>query len=311
MAHSSMQTTSTILMIRPARFLSNPQTAASNAFQKSNLEAEQAQQDALIEFDAYVNELRQCGVNVLVIDDTVEPHTPDSIFPNNWISFHADGKVVLYPMEAPNRRLERRNAILEKIKKDFAVAEVIDLSTFEEAGHYLEGTGSMIFDHEHKVAYICFSSRSSPTVMQSLSSKIDYRPFWFNSVDRNGKAIYHTNVMMCLGKTLAVICLESIKDTQEKESLIKAMTTSGKKIIDISYEKMAQFAGNMLELSDNKGKPVFAMSRQAWSSLSQEQQSMISSYAKVALAPIDTIERLGGGSARCMIAEIFLPHRTN
>lgn len=304
-----MQTTSNILMIRPARFLSNPQTSQSNAFQKSDIDAQQSQQNALNEFDAYVSELRRCGVNVLVIDDTVEPHTPDSIFPNNWISLHADGKVVLYPMEAPNRRLERCNKVLEKLKQEFAVEEIIDLSGFENTGHFHEGTGTMIFDHDKKMTYICFSSRSSPTVMKSVSEKIDYQSFWFHSVDRHGQPIYHTNVMMCVGKTLAVVCLESIRDQDEKASLVKALTASGKKIIDISYDQLEQFAGNMLELSSRDGEPVFAMSRQAWSALTEDQQATISAYAKVALAPIDTIERLGGGGARCMIAEIFLPRR--
>lgn len=305
-----MQTTSTILMIRPARFLSNPQTSSSNAFQKSDIDHLEAQQNALAEFDAYVGELRRCGVDVLVIDDTVEPHTPDSIFPNNWISLHADGKVVLYPMEAPNRRLERCNKVLERIRQEFAVEEVIDLSGFEQSGQYHEGTGTMIFDHDNKMAYICFSSRSSQTVMKSVSETIDYQSFWFHSVDRHGKPIYHTNVMMCVGKTLAVVCLESIRDQDERTALAQALTARGKKIIDISYDQLERFAGNMLELSSRNGEPVFAMSRQAWSSLTPEQQTTISSYAKVALAPIDTIERLGGGGARCMIAEIFLPRRS-
>ncbi|EEG08066.1 citrulline utilization hydrolase CtlX [Pseudogulbenkiania ferrooxidans] len=304
-----MQTTSTILMIRPARFLSNPQTSPSNAFQKSDIDHQEAQQNALAEFDAYVGELRRCGVDVLVIDDTVEPHTPDSIFPNNWISLHADGKVLLYPMEAPNRRLERNNKVLEKIKHVFAVEEVIDLSGFERVGQYHEGTGTMIFDHDQKMTYVCFSSRSSENVMKAVSETIGYQSFWFHSVDRHGKPIYHTNVMMCVGKTLAVVCLESIRDWNERDALIQALTDSGKEIIDISYDQLEHFAGNMIELSSRNGEPVFALSRQAWSSLTPEQQTAISSYARVALAPIDTIERLGGGGARCMVAEIFLPRR--
>ncbi|BAK77790.1 putative amidinotransferase [Pseudogulbenkiania sp. NH8B] len=304
-----MQTTSTILMIRPARFLSNPQTSPSNTFQKSDIDHQEAQQNALAEFDAYAGELRRCGVDVLVIDDTVEPHTPDSIFPNNWISLHADGKVLLYPMEAPNRRLERNNKVLEKITEAFAVEEVIDLSGFERVGQYHEGTGTMIFDHNQKMAYVCFSSRSSEAVMKAVSETIGYQALWFHSVDRHGKPIYHTNVMMCVGKTLAVVCLESIRDRNERTALVQALTASGKEIIDISYDQLEHFAGNMLELSSRDGEAVFALSRQAWSSLTPEQQTAISSYARVAQAPIDTIERLGGGGARCMIAEIFLPRR--
>jgi len=304
-----MQTTDQVLMIRPARFISNPQTAASNAFQHQQENACQAQASALQEFDAYVDALLGAGVGVTVIEDTPLPHTPDSIFPNNWISCHADGRVFVYPMEAVNRRQERRAAVLDKIAQSFNIREVIDLGHFEIGALYLEGTGSMVLDHEHQLAYICHSSRSHPAVMQEFMRYTGYRAIWFHAHDKHGLAIYHTNVMMCIGKGLAVICAEAISDTTERDVVCATLTASGKQIITISQNQMAAFAGNMLELKSSDGKAVFVMSRQAWVALTAHQQEIISAGASVVLAPIENIERLGGGSARCMLAEIFLPRR--
>lgn len=300
-----MQTADHVLMIRPVSFASNPETATSNAFQISNLATAQAAAER--EFDAYVDALSKAGVGVVIVEDSPQPHTPDSIFPNNWVSFRADGRVFLFPMEARNRRLERRLAVLAEVEKQFRIREIIDLSSFEAQGCFLEGTGSMVLDHEYRLAYVCHSSRSHPPVMQAFEERSGYRTVWFHAIDRLGMPIYRTNVMMCVGRTLAVVCLEAIPDAGERNALCASLRTSGKQIIDISLSQVKDFAGNMIELRSQRGHPVFAMSRRAWSTLTPAQQRAIADYAEPLLAPIDTIERLGGGSARCMVAEIFLP----
>ena len=302
-----MQTTDHVLMIRPARFRSNPETAASNAFQLDDVSPDAAQVAARSEFDAYVEALRDAGVGVLVVEDTPEPHTPDSIFPNNWVSFHRDGCILLYPMEAPNRRLERRAAVLAEVGRQFAIRETVDLSRFETEGKFLEGTGAMVLDHDTRLAYVCHSSRSHPEAMKAFEAQSGYRAVWFHATDRFGKPIYHTNVMMCVGRAIAVVCMESVVDAAERALLRQLLHAGGKLIIEISLAQMESFAGNMLELRSVRGDPVLAMSRRAWGSLTAAQRRRISAYADPVLAPIDTIERLGGGSARCMLAEIFLP----
>lgn len=244
---------------------------------------------------------------MVVVDDTPQPHTPDSIFPNNWVSMHADGRVLLYPMEAPNRRMERRVAVLAEIEKQFGIREIVDMGRFEAEGKFLEGTGSMVLDHQNKIAYVCYSSRSHPDAMQAFKEHIGYRALWTHATDRHGKAIYHTNVMMSVGTSFAVVCLESIADASERQALSETLRSSGKEIIEIAHFQMESFAGNLLELRSRQGNPVVAMSRRAWAPLAADQQQRIAGYAKPVLAPIETIERLGGGSARCMIAEIFLP----
>ncbi len=306
-----MQTADHVLMIRPVKFVSNPETAASNAFQKNDLDPQTAQGAAQKEFDGYAQALRDAGVGVVVVEDSLHPHTPDSIFPNNWVSFHADGRVLLYPMEAPNRRLERRAAVLAEIEKRFAIREIVDLGRFEAEGKFLEGTGSMVLDHDNKLAYVCHSSRSHPDVMKVFEQHTGYRAIWFHAADRHGKPIYHTNVMMCVGRRIAVVCMASIADAGERETLSAALHSTGKEILDIGFAQMESFAGNMLELRSRHGHPVFAMSRRAWASLDDKQRRRISAIAEPVPAPIDTIERLGGGSARCMIAEIFLPQRAS
>lgn len=305
----SVQTTDQVLMIRPARFLSNPETAVSNAFQHAAADAGTAQRAALAEFDAYVSALRAAGVGVLVVEDSIEPHTPDSIFPNNWVSFHADGRVLLYPMQAPNRRQERRPAVLAAVAQQFEIREQVDLSSFEVQDAFLEGTGSLVLDHEHRIAYACHSPRTHPRAMAAFCARTGYRAHWFHAVDSQGVPIYHTNVMMCVGRTLALVCLEALPDAAERSVLAQALAASGKQVIEISRAQMHAFAGNMLELRAADGRPVFALSQRAWASLSEDQQSRIAGYARTVLAPIDTIEHLGGGGARCMIAEIFLPRR--
>jgi len=304
-----MQTTQHLLMIRPSRFECNMQTTASNAFQKQSSDPVAAQAAALREFDAYVEQLRAVGVDVMVEQDMVEPHTPDSIFPNNWVSFHQDGSVVLYPMEAPNRRLERNETILKRIKEKFDIKKIHDLSSFELEAKYLEGTGSLVLDREHRIAYVCRSSRSNPAVMNEFSALLDYTAFWFKAQDAHGRDIYHTNVMMSVGRVLAVVCLDAIRDENERNGLTQLLETTGKAILDISFSQMLSFAGNVLELLNAQGEPILAMSQRAWHSLNTDQKSLLTQYVKPVIAQLDTIETLGGGGARCMIAEIHLPLR--
>jgi hypothetical protein len=304
-----MQTADHVLMIRPVRFLSNGETAATNAFQRSAPDAAAAQSAALREFDAYAALLSAAGVGVLVIEDTPTPHTPDSIFPNNWVSFHADGRAFLYPMLAPNRRQERRAAVLARVAERFALRETVDLSPLERDHRFLEGTGSMVLDHEERIAYVCLSPRSHPDALAAFAGRSGYRPLAFRAFDRRGQAIYHTNVMMCIGRTLALLCAEAIADAGERAAVCASLERSGRRVIAISQGQMEDFAGNMLELRAAGGDPVFALSRRAWAALDEAQRRLIADYAQPVLAPIDTIERLGGGGARCMLAEIFLPRQ--
>lgn len=306
----TMQNTQHILMIRPVRFISNPQTQSSNAFQRTDITFVSPEVAAMNEFDAYVAKLRAAGMDVTVIDDTPLPHTPDSIFPNNWVSFHENGTVVLYPMQAENRRQERRQDILAQIGKRFDVRQVLDLSRFELDGKYHEGTGVMVLDHVHKIAYVCRASRSHPEVMAAFSAHLGYQAFWFDAVDSAGRPIYHTNVMMGVGRTLAVVCLESIHDLAQRQQLVQKLTDSGKVILPISYTQMNAFAGNVMELQNPAGEAVLAMSTQAWDALSDEQQQLVRQHTIPVTADLHTIETLGGGGARCMIAEIFLPLKT-
>lgn len=296
-------------MVRPARFIANPQTMASNAFQQLAPESVDPQAAAEMEFDHYVTELRRAGVHVLVVQDQAEPHTPDSIFPNNWVTFHQDGTMILYPMEAPNRRLERKAEVLRAVEDAFIVRRRIDLSPMEATGRFLEGTGSMVLDRAHRLAYICRSTRSHPEVVRIFCELMGYRPVWFSGTDATGQAIYHTNVMMAVGQHLAILCLEAIEDPKERAHLLGILQETGKKPLLISRRQMSAFAGNMLELRGRQGEPVIALSRQAWRSLSPEQQALLRSHGTPVIAPIDTIERCGGGGTRCMVAEIALPER--
>jgi hypothetical protein len=302
------QSTSTILMIRPVKFGYNAQTAESNAFQNNiDLKAEEAQANALKEFDSFVAVLRSNGVNVLVIDDTPSPHTPDSIFPNNWISFHDNGDILLYPMQAENRRLERREDIIRQVEEKYSVKHVIDLSRFETQNQFLEGTGSMVLDRVNKIAYACLSPRTDAEVLEAFSKQEYYKVLLFNSIDAKKQPIYHTNVVMCIGTSFAVICLDSIKDVQEKQLVINTLNETSKDVIDITFEQMNQFAGNMLEVESTSGEKLLVMSQKAYHSLTLEQVATLSKYARIIYSDLDTIETLGGGSARCMLAEVHLP----
>jgi len=295
-------------MIRPVNFGFNEQTAGSNAFQNRNTEQQQVQDEALKEFDGFVNILRDNGVEVIVIDDTTEPHTPDSIFPNNWVSFHQDGTVFLYPMMAENRRLERREDIISQLEDEFKVKHVIDLSHFEHEHKFLEGTGSMVLDRENKIAYACLSPRTDKEVLEEFCYNSGYKPVLFHSVDQNGTDIYHTNVLMCIGSSFVVICMDSIKDEAEKEQVLASFKSTQKQVVTITFDQMNHFAGNMLEVQNKEGESLLVMSKSAWDSLGFEQKAILSSFSKPVYADISTIENSGGGSARCMMAEVHLPH---
>lgn len=292
-------------MIRPVHFGFNAETAVNNTFQVAGADAA-AQEKAEREFDEFVHLLRQNGVNVLVVNDTPEPHTPDSIFPNNWISFHDEGAAVLYPMFAANRRAERKPQVLEALKEQFNIKETIDLSDYENKDLFLEGTGSMVLDRDHKIAYACLSPRTHKEVLNEFCKKMQYKPILFTAIDASGKPVYHTNVMMCVADRYAVICLESIASQPERELVAATLHQSGKELIDISMEQMNRFAGNMLQVQNNKGEKILVMSGQAYASLTKKQLNKLSSLNRIVHAPLNTIETNGGGSARCMMAEIFL-----
>ena len=325
-----MQTTDKVLMIRPVRFSYNSQTAVNNAFQESGIPEELSQRQALKEFDAYVEMLRNEGIEVTVVEDTATPHTPDSIFPNNWLSLHsaeelAEGAsnlpgsaapcnrvVVLYPMFAENRRAERRQDIIEALTgadaPSCATAALLDLTSYEKRNLFLEGTGSLILDRNEHLAYACQSPRTCEEVLEEWSSKMGYDYFLFHAEDMNGNPIYHTNVMMSVGEQLAVVCLDAITDIEERMSLIELLEESDKEIVEISLEQMNEFAGNMLQLhtvKEGELKYIMVMSARAKDSLDQDQIEAIEKYCKIVAPDLEFIERNGGGSARCMLAEIF------
>ena len=298
-------------MIRPTRFEGNPMTAETNLFQgRSTATPEEQQQAAAREFEGLVDSLRTAGINVVAIDDTSEPHTPDSVFPNNWVSFHADGRVVLYPMEAPNRRTERRADIIDSIAAEhgFHVTEILDLTKHEDAGHYLEGTGSMVLDRTNRVAYACLSSRTQLAPLGDFAQQMDYDVVSFDAVDRDGVPIYHTNVLMNVGEAMAVICDEAIVSEDQRKAVLARLRETGHEVVSLSYDQIDAFAGNMLELRNNDGERVVAMSTQAWDSLDSDQRETLRLNGKVVHSPIENIERSAGGSVRCMLAEIHLPN---
>jgi hypothetical protein len=304
--NSLKQTTSNILMIKPVAFDFNAQTAVNNAFQQKG-NNEKAQEKAEAEFDAFVNKLRQAGINVMVINDTPVPHTPDSIFPNNWISFHWDGSLILYPMYAENRRAERKAHVVATIASKFEISNRIDFSNEEANNKFLEGTGSMVLDRQNKIAYACISPRTDKELFEEWCNQMSYHPCSFHSVDDKGGEIYHTNVMMCVAQQFAVICLNSIRNADERKRVIDALSSSSKEIIEINYDQMNQFAGNMLQVENKEGKLFLVMSSQAFHSLTPEQITKLESYNPIIHSDLTTIETNGGGSARCMMAEVFLP----
>lgn len=306
-----MQTTDTVLMIEPIAFGFNAQTAENNYFQV-NSENSDTQKKALAEFQNFVEKLRSKGINVITIKDTLEPHTPDSIFPNNWVSFHKDGTVALYPMFAGNRRQERRQEILDEINNKFDIRKFADYSHYENENIFLEGTGSMIFDHENKIAYGSVSLRLDEDLFRKFCAEFGFTPVVFHSYQTaNGQRlpIYHTNVMMCVADKFVVICLDSIDDENERKNVENVIRNSEKEIIEISEEQLQQFAGNMLQVQNNSGEKFLVMSETAYKSLNQNQISAIEKYCEIIYSDLNTIEVNGGGSARCMLAEVFLPKK--
>lgn len=291
-------------MIRPVAFGYNAETASSNSFQQSQVkeEASSIQTKALQEFDSFVEKLNANKVKVIVKDDTISPHTPDSIFPNNWISFHETNSIILYPMLAVNRRLERRMDIVESLKSN--TTKVIDLSDYEHKNLFLEGTGSIVFDYTNKIAYANISPRTNKKLIDKVSELIGYKAVSFKAVDTQGQDIYHTNVLMCIGNTFAILCEDCIPNNDEKKKIVESLTNSGHEIISISMEQMNSFAGNMYQAFNEDGDSIIIMSEQAYSSLSPDQIKTVSSHGNILHTPLYTIEKYGGGSARCMIADI-------
>jgi hypothetical protein len=299
------QLTSKVLMIRPIQFGFNEETAANNAFQKKG--AGDVQKLALAEFNQFVALLESNGIEVVVVDDAPAPHTPDSIFPNNWFSTHSTGELVLYPMCAPNRRAERKDAPLRAIKEHGknCIKRTLDLSGWEAKGRFLEGTGSMVLDRASKIAFACRSQRSDEAALAEFCEKLGYTYFFFDAQDRNKSLVYHTNVVMCMGDKFVVACLESMRDDAERDAFIAIAKKCGKEIVEISIGQMENFAGNMLQLKNKDGQSLLIMSSTAKKSLNASQVAALEKYCKIIAPEIGVIETNGGGSARCMIAEIF------
>lgn len=307
------QTTNTILMVRPINFRMNEQTAVNNYYQKimEGIVPSTVNAKAQNEFDNYVAKLKSFGINIVVVSDTEKFDTPDSLFPNNWISFHIDGSVALYPMFAENRRFERREDILEQLEaKGFVINNVIDYTSAEDKKIFLEGTGSMILDRENKKAYCALSPRADEDLFIEFCEDFEYTPVIFTANQTvNGKrvAIYHTNVMMCIAETFAIICLSSIDDKKESKNLLKHLKEDGKQVIEITEEQVTNFAGNMLQVKGKDEERFLIMSQAAFDCLTQSQKAKINNHCKIISSSLDTIEACGGGSARCMMAEVFLP----
>jgi len=295
-------------MIRPVNFTFNAETAVNNAFQVAGADAG-AQQKALAEFDGFVRLLRDNEVDVTVVDDTPKPYTPDSIFPNNWISFHRDATICLYPMYAANRRLERKPGVLDVLNRKFRIDATLDFSGYEEKGLFLEGTGSMVLDRDKRIAYACLSPRTDKAVLLDFCEKMDYRAEIFHARDSGGLDIYHTNVMMCVGDRFVVVCLDSLPVAGERQHLEATIRASGKTLIPITLDQMNHFAGNMLQVENQKGEKLLVMSTQAYESLRAEQIRQLEGFNRILHSSLTTIETNGGGSARCMLAEIHLDPR--
>ncbi len=305
----SIQTTDTLLMVRPARFGFNPETAANNAFQVNDAgrSPEEIQAAAAAEFDEFVARLRAQDINVIAAEDSPEPYTPDAVFPNNWVSFHHDGSVITYPMFSPLRRQERREEIIALVQSQFAAGKRIHMEQHEAEGRFLEGTGSMILDHDHKRVYACLSPRTEAGLLEEFGRITGYKPVIFHSTDAAGQDVYHTNVMMAIGETFVVICMDSVKDPVEKAMLEAEFAVTGKEVITITLDQMNSFAGNMLQVRNAAGQTFLVMSEQAFHSLDPEQVARIEKHTQILHSPLYTIEKYGGGSARCMLAEVFLP----
>ncbi|WP_088323493.1 citrulline utilization hydrolase CtlX [Polaribacter tangerinus] len=308
------QTTNTILMIRPVSFRKNEQTAVNNFFQEDiDLKNAEINKKAQEEFDAYVFKLKSFGIQVIVVSDTTDSDTPDSVFPNNWISFHENGTVVLYPMFAENRRSERREDILDILEENnFVIEDIVDYTSAEEENIFLEGTGSIILDRVNRKAYCALSDRADEELFIEFCEDFEYTPVVFvanQTVNNKRVPIYHTNVMMCIAETFVVICLDAIDDKKERKNVLKHLKEDGKKLIEISEAQMHQFAGNMLQVKGSNNELYLIMSKAAHDSLTQSQLTKIGNQCKIISSSLETIETCGGGSARCMMAEVFLPTR--
>jgi len=302
-----------VMMVWPDHFGYNQETAASNSFQQAegreNFREIRAQ--ALTEFEGLVLALKASGVEVIEFSSDNGEDTPDAVFPNNWVSFHPDGKVITYPMMAPNRRLERRLDFVTTLEKRylFEVSEIIDISHYELEGKYLEGTGSLVLDYKHGIVYANYSPRTNSRLVKKLSELLEYRVCQFKAVDAKGQDIYHTNVLMCVAGSFSVICLDALENSDDRDQLAKSLSETGHRLIKISREQMNQFAGNMMELRNNKGESILVMSRRAYDCLTPLQIRTVEQHSTIVSAPIDTIEKYGGGSVRCMMAGIHLPSK--
>jgi len=305
---NTRQTTNSIFMVKPANFGFNKETAVNNAFQvdDASMTAKEIQDQAMIEFNAMVEKLRAYEINVLVIEDSPKPVKTDAIFPNNWVTFHTGGYVVTYPMYSEVRRQERRDDIIKQIGQSFKINKQYSFDYYEEKGQFLEGTGSMILDRANNKIYACLSERTNIKVLEKFAVLSNYEKIIFHGVDHEGMPIYHTNVIMAMGQDFVVLCLECIPDLLEQRALVKSIEADGKEIIYITFDQVKSFAGNMLELQKPDGTGLTVMSEQAFKSMEPEQIKQINKYSDFMYSPIPTIEKYGGGSVRCMMAEIFL-----
>ncbi len=305
------QVASTILMIRPASFGFNSETSASNVFQGSvSMDEHQVQVKAVEEFDQFVDILRAHNINVLVIEDTPYPVKPDAVFPNNWFCTLQDGTIATFPMQATNRRIEVRSDLIQTLKDQFIVTNAEDWTTYDTESLFLEGTGSMIIDHDHKIIYACLSPRTNKALLQQFAQAHGYTTVSFHSTDERGIQIYHTNVIMHLGADYAVICLESIKDSEERKQVVDSLTNTNHEIIDITMEQVRHYAGNMLQVKSSDNILYTILSQQAFGSLTEQQKQQLQAHTNLLPININTIETVGGGSVRCMMAEILLDKKT-
>ncbi|MEJ2515862.1 MAG: arginine deiminase-related protein [Gammaproteobacteria bacterium] len=311
MSTQERQAADAVLLVRPVAFHTNPETAASNAFQRAPGVASPAAEQAAaeVEFAGLVGALSEAGVETIVADDTPREDTPDAVFPNNWVSFHADGTVVLYPMMAENRRAERRMDIIRRLSREwgFHVERVVDLSGSEKEQKFLEATGSMVLDRVNRVAYACVSPRTHVDTLAAACQLLGYEPLAFAAVDADGVAVYHTNVLMSIGADFAVLCEDAISEAGQREAVRTRLEDTGHEILPITLEQMSSFAGNVLELASRDGNRIITMSARAWASLDERQRGFLASRARIVSVPVGTIETAGGGSVRCMIAEVHLP----
>jgi hypothetical protein len=297
-------------MIKPAFFGFNEETADSNVFQRnSDQDIETIRLKALDEFTRMTELLSSHDIDLKIFQDDGTVKKPDAIFPNNWVSFHEDGRVILYPMLAPNRRKERRRDIIDKLANEFTVTEVIDLSDAENQGKFLEGTGSLVFDHANRIIFACQSPRTHPDMVQEVASLLQYRSIIFKAFDNQNKPIYHTNVMMCVGKKNVLLCLDAIPGEEDQDLLLETFAQLGHKVIAISYAQMNAFAGNVIEVQNHDRETVVLLSKTAFESLLPGQVNALSLYAEILPIDVGTIEKYGGGSVRCMIAGIHLPKK--